>query len=125
MITFLIIAALTATDPCDSVHAAYTKSFQVGSNMAVKNSGAVNVTDAQGTITGGSYTETCQLLREETLHGEAATVYSDVMKAPSGTANGTVWISKSGGLILQQEVNVDMGAKGKGSQTITFNYKKK
>lgn len=131
---FWFIAALTATNaaaqssaptnPCAAVHTAYKKTFQVGANMETKNSGPVNVTEAQGTITDDKYTETCQLLRDERLHGEATNVYSEVMKAPSGTANGTIWISKSGGLVLQQEVTVDMGAKGKGTQTITFNYKK-
>lgn len=116
----------SAGDACDPVHAAFKKTFQIGSNMAINNSGAVNVTDAQGDITGdGSYVESCQLLREETLKGEAASVYRDLMKSHTGTADGTVWISKSRGVVLQQEVNVDMGAKGKGKQVIVFNYKVK
>lgn len=126
VIAALIATPVAAPTPCDAVHAAYKKTFAAGSNMAINNSGAVNVTDAQGDITGdASYTESCQLLREETLKGEAASVYRDLMKSHAGTADGTVWISKSRGLVLQQEVNVDMGAKGKGKQVITFNYKVK
>src|SRR6202011_6201276 len=114
-----------AKDSCDAVHAAYRKSFQANSQMSTSNSGAVDVTKAQGEITGdGSYTESCKLLRDETLSGEAVSVYSDVMKSHLGIADGKVWISKIRGLVLQQEVEVDLGTKGKGKQTIVFHYKK-
>jgi hypothetical protein len=63
-------------------------------------------------------------LRDETLDGEAVSVYSDVMKSRLGIADSKVWISKTNGLVLQREVEVDMGAKGKGKQTIVFDYKK-
>lgn len=77
-----------AQDSCDVVHAAYNKSFRAESQMSTKNSGAVNVTKAQGEITGdGSYTESCKFLRDETLNGEAVRVYSDVMKSRTGTAD--------------------------------------
>jgi hypothetical protein len=124
--TVAVAQSDTAKDSCDAVHSAYRKSFQANSQMSTKNSGAVDVTKAQGEITGdGSYTESCKLLRDETLNGEAVSVYSDVMKSHSGTADGKVWISKNRGLVLQQEVAVDMGAKGKGKQSIVFDYKKK
>jgi hypothetical protein len=124
--TVAVAQSGTAKDSCDAVHAAYRKSFQANSQMSTKNSGAVNVTEAQAEITGdGSYTESCKLLPEETLSGEAASVYSDVMKSRLGIADGKLWISRTKGLVLQQEVEVDMGAKGKGKQTIVFDYKKK
>jgi hypothetical protein len=47
------------------------------------------------------------------------------MRSHLGTADGKVWISKTKGLVLQQEVEVDMGARGKGKQTIVFVYTKK
>jgi hypothetical protein len=72
----------------------------------------------------GSYRESCKYLRDETLDGEAVSVYSDVMKSRLGIADSKVWISKTNGLVLQREVEVDMGAKGKGKQTIVFDYKK-
>ena len=113
-------------DSCDVVHTAYKKTFKVGSQMEVKNSGTVNVTEAQGTITGdGAYNESCKLIGDESLNGEAATIYSEVMKAHAGTADGKVWISKAQGLVLKQDVIVDMSGKGKGEQIITFAYKKK
>jgi hypothetical protein len=47
------------------------------------------------------------------------------MKSKAGLADGKVWISKKTGLVLQQEVDVDLGAKGKGHQSMKFDYKKK
>ncbi len=124
--TVAVAQSGAAKDSCDAVHAAYRKSFQANSQMSTKNSGAVDVTKAQAEITGdGSYTESCKLLREETLSGEATSVYSDVMKSRLGIADGKLWISKTKGLVLQQQVEVDMGAKGKGKQTILFDYKTK
>ncbi len=122
----IAVAQSSAGNSCDAVHTAYRKTFQANSQMSTKNSGAVDVTKAQEEITGdGSYTESCKLLHEETLSGEATSVYSDVMKSHLGIADGKVWISKTRGMVLQQEVEVDMGAKGKGKQSIVFDYKKK
>jgi hypothetical protein len=124
--TVAVAQGTAGKDSCGAVHAAYGKSFQADSQMSTKNSGAVNVTKAQGEITGDvPYTESCKLLGDETLNGEAVSVYSDVMKSHPGTADGKVWISKNSGLVLQQEVEVDMGVEGKGKQSIVFNYKKK
>jgi hypothetical protein len=124
--TVAVAQSSTAQDSCDVVHAAYKKTFSTGSQMSIKNSGAVDVTKAQGQITAdGSYRESCKYLREETLNGEAASVYGDVMKSRLGIAEGKLWISKTKGLVLQQEGEVDMGAKGKGKQIIVFDYKKK
>ena len=110
---------------CGVVQDAYSKTFSAGAKMSTQNSGAVNVTQAQGEITQSvPYQESCKYLRDENLNGEAVSVYSDVMKSQAGTADAKVWISKAKGLILRQEVEADMGAKGKGKQTITFVYKK-
>ncbi|MGC1617779.1 MAG: hypothetical protein WA765_04760 [Candidatus Acidiferrum sp.] len=124
--TFAVAQSGTAQDSCDAVHAAYKKTFDTQSQMSKKNSGAVDVTNALGAITAdGSNRESCKYLRDDTLNGEAVGVYSEVMKSRLGIADGKLWISKTKGLVLQQEVEVDMGAKGKGKQTIVFDYKKK
>ncbi len=115
----------TSQDSCAVVHAAYSKTLSGDSNMSKRNGAGVDVTKALGEITGDvPYHESCKYLRDENLNGGAASVYSDVMKSRPGIADGKVWISKNKGLILQQEMEVDMGAKGKGKQTILFTYKK-
>jgi hypothetical protein len=114
-----------AKNACAFVHDAYKKTFQTKSQISIKNTGALDVTKAQETITAdGSYSESCAFLRDENLNGEATSVYSEVMKAHAGTGDGKIWISKSQGLVLQQDVNFDMGAQGKGEQIITFTPKK-
>jgi hypothetical protein len=113
-------------DSCNAVRAAYKATFAAGVHTSIANSGAVNVTEAQGDITSdGRYQQSCQYLRDESVNGEPASVYSSTMKAKAGVADAKVWISKKAGLVLQQEVDVDMGAKGKGHQSMKFEYKKK
>jgi|HubBroStandDraft_6_1064221.scaffolds.fasta_scaffold2103001_1 hypothetical protein len=116
----------SSPDACAAVHSAYREMFSASNHNQTTNSGAANVTQAYATITGeAGYKESCKYLRDETLAGESAAVYSDIFTAKSGTATGTVWISKKAGYTLRQDVDVDMGAKGKGHQSITFDYPKK
>lgn len=118
--------ATAAGRPCDAVHAAYNKMFGASPKMITKNSGVVDVTKAMGEITGrGSYQETCKFLRDESLDGEPAAVYGEGFKSRVGNTDGKVWISKRTGATLRQEVDVDLGSKGKGHQSIRFEYAKK
>jgi len=53
----------------------------------------------------------CQFVRNESVNGEAAAVYS--MRRETDTANedGLIWISKTSGLALRKEVDMDYGGK--------------
>ena len=113
-----------AADSCAPVHAAYNKMFQLKGSSNIKNSGTMNVTEALGEITAQDYEETCKYARDESLNGEAASVYSDNFTSKAGDATGVVWISKKTGATLRQDVEVDMRAKGKGRQSIVFTFKK-
>ena len=115
-----------AKDACAPVHAAYQKMLKESNSSNATNTGALNVSAAYDTITSEpGHKETCKYLRDETVGGESVNVYSDVFTSKSGTANGTVWISKKDGWMLKQEVDVDMAALGKGHQSIVFEYPKK
>jgi hypothetical protein len=115
-----------AKDACAPVRAAYQKMLKESNSSNAKNAGTVNVTAAYDAITSeAGHKETCKYLRDETVAGEPANVYSDVFTSKSGTADGTVWISKKDGWTLKQEVDVDLGAQGKGHQSIVFEYPKK
>jgi hypothetical protein len=115
-----------AKDACAPVRAAYQKMLTESNSSNAKNAGAVNVSAAYDAITTEpGHKETCKYLRDETVAGEPANVYSDVFTSKSGTADGTVWISKKDGWTLKQEVDVDLGAQGKGHQSIVFEYPKK
>jgi hypothetical protein len=115
-----------AKDACAPVQAAYQKTASVAdSSSKATNTGALNVVEAYDKITSeAGHRETCKYLRDETVTGEDANVYSDVFASKSGTANGTVWISKKNGWVLKREVDVNVVNVGKGHQSIVFEYPK-
>lgn len=66
---------------------------------------------------------TCQFVRNESVNGEAAAVYSMRRKTDSGTEDGLMWISKSTGLALRKEVDMEYGGKmGKMHLTARYEY---
>jgi hypothetical protein len=54
---------------------------------------------------------TCRYLREESVNGEAAAVYSQHVETENDKMDVQVWISKSKGLPLREELDVDVGGK--------------
>jgi hypothetical protein len=115
-----------ASDACAPVQAAYQKTASTSDSSNATNTGSINVAEAYEKITSeAGRRETCKYLRDEAVTGEDANVYSDVFASKSGTANGTVWISKKNGWVLKREVDVEMTGVGKGHQSIVFEYPKK
>ena len=51
----------------------------------------------------------CRLLREEMLEGAATTVYVEQSQTGPITSVGTIWVSKTSGLPVREEVNTDAG----------------
>ena len=115
-----------AGDACAPVQAAYQKATSVSNSSKATNTGGLNVAEAYDKITSEpGHKETCKYLRDETVTGEDANVYGDVFASRSGTAHGTVWVSKKNGWVLKREVDVDMVGVGKGHQSIVFEYPRK
>jgi hypothetical protein len=115
-----------AKDACAPVQAAYLKTGSASNSSKATNTGGLNVSEAYEKITTEpEHKETCKYLRDETVTGEDANVYSDVFASKLGTANGTVWISKKDGWVLKREVDVTVVGVGKGHQSIVFEYPKK
>ncbi len=66
---------------------------------------------------------TCQFLRDESINGEAATVYSGHAQSEDSNTSTTIWISKSSGLPLRQDVDIDVGGiAGKSHQSTRYEY---
>jgi len=66
---------------------------------------------------------TCQFVRNESLNGEAAAVYSMHRETETVKEDGQVWISKANGRALRKEVDVDYGgAIGKGHLSARYEY---
>ena len=118
--------AQDSKDACAPVQAANQKTTSTpDSSSKATNTGSLNVAEAYEKITSESgHKETCKYLRDEAVNGEDANVYSDVFASKSGTANGTVWISKKNGWVLKREVDVAITGVGKGHQAIVFEYPK-
>lgn len=64
---------------------------------------------------------TCQLVREEVINGEAATLYSSHIETKDMKADSQIWISKSRGLPLKMEQTSDTGA-GKNRRVSRYEY---
>lgn len=67
---------------------------------------------------------TCAYLRDEPVDGESAAVYSIRAETSDRRSDGQVWISKSRGLPLRQELDIDTVDKsGKNHHTMRYEYK--
>ena len=66
---------------------------------------------------------TCRYLRDETVNGEAAAVYSQRAEPAEAKIDSTIWISKSRNLPLKLESDLDVGGtKGKSHTSIRYEY---
>ncbi|HZR66713.1 MAG TPA: hypothetical protein VFA85_16345 [Terriglobales bacterium] len=54
---------------------------------------------------------TCQFIRNESVNGEAAAVYSMRRETDAAKEDGQIWISKASGLALRKEVDMEYGGK--------------
>ena len=65
----------------------------------------------------------CHFVRDESLNGESVALYSTHSESAHGKDDSQIWISKSRGLILRQETDLDAGgAKGKTHLSIRYDY---
>ena len=68
--------------------------------------------------------QTCHYLRDESVNGERAAVYSMHAERSDQKSDGQVWISKTSGLPLRQELDLDSGGKsGKNHHSMRYEYK--
>jgi len=68
----------------------------------------------------GGGTRTCSYLHDDAVGGEAAAVYSERYVAKAGTTNAQLWISKTSGRLLREELDGDIPGKGKGHDSVRF-----
>lgn len=69
----------------------------------------------------GQYT--CRYLRDESVNGDKAAVYSTHAETQNSKSDSQIWISKSKGLPLRQELDIDIGNKAQKSHfTVRFEY---
>ena len=65
----------------------------------------------------------CHYVRDESVNGESAALYSTHEESVHGKTDSQDWVSKSKGLILRQEIDIDTGgANGKSHMSSRFEY---
>jgi len=65
----------------------------------------------------------CHYVRDESVNGESAALYSTHEETAHGKNDNQIWVSKSKGLILRQETDIDTGgANGKTHISSRYQY---
>lgn len=63
----------------------------------------------------------CRYLRDETVNGEAAAVYSVHVEDEGSRSEGSIWLSKSKGMPLREEMDYDIGP-GQTHTAVRYDY---
>ncbi len=65
----------------------------------------------------------CHYVKDESVNGETIALYSSHEETPKGKVDTQTWISKSKGLPLRQEINIDVGgSSGKSANSTRYEY---
>jgi len=65
----------------------------------------------------------CHYVRDDPVNGESAALYTTHDDTAHGKSDNQIWVSKSKGLILRQEMDIDMGgANGKTHLSVHYEY---
>jgi hypothetical protein len=71
----------------------------------------------------GSKKGTCRYVRDESVNGEAAALYAEHSDTEVGTSEAQTWISKSRGVPLRTEMDMDVGGTmGKSHMSMHYDY---
>lgn len=65
---------------------------------------------------------TCKRIGDEIVGGDAATVYSEHSENEDTKSDGKVWVSKTRGVLLKNEIELDTGEATKQHVTIRYEY---
>ena len=66
---------------------------------------------------------TCSAVREESVNGENAMLYSVHQGTDDATIDSQIWISKSRGVPLKTDIEMDVGGKlGKSHRIMRYEY---
>lgn len=63
-------------------------------------------------------------MRDEALNGQMMTIYSVRSETEDSKEDGQIWLSKSSGVPLKEELDIDVGggAMGKTHKSIRYEY---
>jgi hypothetical protein len=64
----------------------------------------------------------CKRAGDDTVGGEVATVYIEHTENEDTKSDGKIWVSKSRGVILKEEIDLDSGDSGKQHVSLRYEY---
>lgn len=64
----------------------------------------------------------CTRVGDDAVGGEAATVYTEHSQNDDTKSDGKIWVSKSRGVILKEEIDLDSGDSGKQHISLRYEY---
>jgi hypothetical protein len=65
----------------------------------------------------------CHYVKDETVNGESAALFATHGESEHGKDDNQIWISKSKGVILKQETDIDIGAgRPKTHMSVRYDY---
>jgi len=65
----------------------------------------------------------CHYVKDETVNGESAALFTTHGESEHGKDDNQIWISKSKGVILKQETDIDIGAgRPKTHMSVRYDY---
>ena len=64
----------------------------------------------------------CKRTGDDTVGGEAATIYTEHTENEDTKSDGKIWISKSRGVILKEEIDLDTGEASKEHISLRYEY---
>lgn len=111
----------TATS--ESINAGGARYVMVGGKWTRSRVSAQGMKEQEEENKKNAKNNSCQRVGEETVNGEAATVYIEHSETDFSKIDAKVWISKSKGLIVKEELDLDTGdAGGKDRMAIRYEY---
>jgi hypothetical protein len=110
LFTLSCLSAHADQDACARISEANGKSGS--SHGQMKTTGYNFAIDTPGIYGLGAHT--CSHLRDETMDGQAASVYREQYQSKTGSTDALIWISRTSGLLLREEQDGNVVGKGKG-----------
>jgi hypothetical protein len=106
---------------CDQLDEASRSSYSQMSGVDSKIAGTDLSNEARA-IFDHHDSQQCEVVHEEAVNGDPAVMYHQHLKAAAGSTDSYIWVAKKSGRVLREETDIDVSNKGKGHQSLRFNY---
>ena len=113
--------SVSAANPCDTIVIANKATMQSEYTTTDKSTG-VPITPYMSKIHMHYTEQSCKLVREDSINGEAVAVYTQHMVAPEGSTDEELWISRQSNRILREEIDGEITGQGHGHLSVLYHF---